>query len=147
MGLSGHNHSSSIEIMLSPTEQKEAVRWFTTESVLSNLHYFRVHDYVELLAVVHLLPDFIKDHPKVIPRTKGLIAQKPATNAREQPQCILIGSHSSLEKSLIFNCILVCTKTYQNKSLISFNKKVEKSHLKSILNFTSFSQRFLKGRM
>lgn len=37
----------------------------TVESVLSGVHYYRCHDYVELLATVHLLPEFIKQHPKV----------------------------------------------------------------------------------
>jgi len=38
---------------------------FTMEKVLSRIHYYRCHDYVELLATVYLLPDFIKNHPKV----------------------------------------------------------------------------------
>lgn len=38
---------------------------FTTERVLSGVHYFRCRDYVELLATIHLLTDFIKDYPKV----------------------------------------------------------------------------------
>ena len=37
----------------------------TVESILSNVHYYRCHDYIELLATVHLLPEFIKQHPKV----------------------------------------------------------------------------------
>lgn len=37
----------------------------TMESVLSGVHFYRCHDYVELLATVHLLPEFIKKHPKV----------------------------------------------------------------------------------
>ncbi|XP_061188835.1 uncharacterized protein LOC133197011 [Saccostrea echinata] len=37
----------------------------TVDSVLSRVHYYRCHDYVELLATVHLLPEFIKQHPKV----------------------------------------------------------------------------------
>lgn len=37
----------------------------TVESVLSGVHFYRCHDYVELLATVHLLPEFIKKHPKV----------------------------------------------------------------------------------
>ena len=86
--------------MLSPTEQKEAVSWFTTESVLSNLHYFRVHDYVELLAVVHLLPDFIKEHPKVRPSTKDLIAQKSAVSAREQSHSVFLKVPTLVLKSL-----------------------------------------------
>lgn len=32
---------------------------------LSHLHQVRCHDYVELLAELHLLPDFLSEHPKV----------------------------------------------------------------------------------
>lgn len=38
---------------------------FTAEGVLSRIHYYRCHDYIELLATIHLLPDFIKQYPKV----------------------------------------------------------------------------------
>ncbi|XP_021370414.1 DNA repair protein RAD51 homolog 3-like [Mizuhopecten yessoensis] len=38
---------------------------FTPERVLSRMHYYRCHDYIELLATIHLLPDFIKQHSKV----------------------------------------------------------------------------------
>ncbi|GAB1602287.1 DNA repair protein RAD51 homolog 3-like isoform X1, partial [Argonauta hians] len=37
---------------------------FTTDKVLQGVHYYRCRDYVELLAILHLLPTFIKDHPK-----------------------------------------------------------------------------------
>eukprot|EP00039_Didymoeca_costata_P003433 m.67672 g.67672 ORF g.67672 m.67672 type:complete len:355 (+) comp11906_c0_seq4:140-1204(+) len=38
---------------------------FNTESVLSAVHYFRVHNYVQQLAVIQMLPEFIKEHAKV----------------------------------------------------------------------------------
>lgn len=47
------------------TEQREALQSFTVETVLSQLFLFRCHDYVELLAQTHLLPDFLSQHPKV----------------------------------------------------------------------------------
>ncbi|RUS33942.1 hypothetical protein BC938DRAFT_483185 [Jimgerdemannia flammicorona] len=33
--------------------------------VLSRIHYFRVHDFVELLALMRILDEFLKSHPKV----------------------------------------------------------------------------------
>ncbi|XP_014786211.1 DNA repair protein RAD51 homolog 3 isoform X3 [Octopus bimaculoides] len=38
---------------------------FTTDQVLNGIHYFRCRDYVELLAIIHLLSELIKDRPKV----------------------------------------------------------------------------------
>ena len=35
------------------------------ESILSKVHYFPCHDYTELLATVHLLGEFIEQHPSV----------------------------------------------------------------------------------
>ncbi|VDI78263.1 RAD51-like protein 2 [Mytilus galloprovincialis] len=58
-------HCQQISQMESDEETKSSMSQFTTEKVLSRIHYYRCHDYVELLATVHLLPDFIKDHPKV----------------------------------------------------------------------------------
>ncbi|XP_028662784.1 DNA repair protein RAD51 homolog 3 [Erpetoichthys calabaricus] len=47
------------------TGQLGALENFTLETILSNIFFFRCHDYVELLAQVHLLPDFLFKHPKV----------------------------------------------------------------------------------
>ncbi|MFT7797028.1 DNA repair protein RAD51 homolog 3 isoform X1 [Arapaima gigas] len=47
------------------TEQREALKGFTVESILSNLFLFRCHDYVELLAETYLLPDFLAQHREV----------------------------------------------------------------------------------
>ena len=38
----------------------------TIESFLSGVHYYRCYDYVELMATVQLLPDFLRENPKVI---------------------------------------------------------------------------------
>ena len=46
-------------------EQVQTMRTYTAESILDGFHYFRCHDYVELVACVNLLPDFIEKHPKV----------------------------------------------------------------------------------
>uniref|UniRef100_UPI00398E8C5F DNA repair protein RAD51 homolog 3 n=1 Tax=Pristiophorus japonicus TaxID=55135 RepID=UPI00398E8C5F len=45
--------------------QRQAVQAFSVSSILSRIYYFRCHDYVELLAQVHLLADFLAEHPKV----------------------------------------------------------------------------------
>ncbi len=37
----------------------------TVEKVLSRIHYYRCHDYIELVALVNLLPDVVRLHPKV----------------------------------------------------------------------------------
>ncbi|XP_050407985.1 DNA repair protein RAD51 homolog 3 isoform X2 [Patella vulgata] len=38
---------------------------FRLENVLKGIHYFRCHDYIELLANIQLLPDFLKEHKQV----------------------------------------------------------------------------------
>lgn len=37
----------------------------TAEEMLGRMHYFRVHNYIEQLAVVQILPDFVASHPAV----------------------------------------------------------------------------------
>lgn len=37
----------------------------SAESVLSNIHYYRVYDYTEQLAVVNVLPQLLEQRPKV----------------------------------------------------------------------------------
>ncbi|XP_045913075.1 DNA repair protein RAD51 homolog 3 [Micropterus dolomieu] len=46
-------------------EQRDAMTNFTVDAILSNMFVVRCHDYVELLAELHLLPDFLSDHPSV----------------------------------------------------------------------------------
>ncbi|XP_062815015.1 DNA repair protein RAD51 homolog 3 isoform X5 [Anolis carolinensis] len=43
-----------------------ALETFSLDNILSHIYYFRCHDYVELLAQVYLLPDFLSEHPKVV---------------------------------------------------------------------------------
>ncbi|NWW91170.1 RA51C protein, partial [Rhynochetos jubatus] len=43
----------------------EALETFSLESILSHIYYFRCRDYIELLAQVYLLPDFLSEHSKV----------------------------------------------------------------------------------
>ncbi|XP_074641737.1 DNA repair protein RAD51 homolog 3-like isoform X2 [Tubulanus polymorphus] len=43
----------------------EECRDFNLESVLKAVYCFRCHDYIELVALIHTLPDFLKEHSKV----------------------------------------------------------------------------------
>ncbi|KAM4647921.1 DNA repair protein RAD51 homolog 3 isoform 1-T1 [Amazona ochrocephala] len=43
----------------------KALETFSVESILSHIYYFRCRDYIELLAQVYLLPDFLLEHSKV----------------------------------------------------------------------------------
>uniref|UniRef100_A0A1A8QMM2 DNA repair protein RAD51 homolog 3 n=2 Tax=Nothobranchius rachovii TaxID=451742 RepID=A0A1A8QMM2_9TELE len=46
-------------------EQRVAMTTFTVETILSNIFLVRCHDFVELMAELHLLPDFLRDWPRV----------------------------------------------------------------------------------
>uniref|UniRef100_A0A8D0C9G6 DNA repair protein RAD51 homolog 3 n=1 Tax=Salvator merianae TaxID=96440 RepID=A0A8D0C9G6_SALMN len=46
-------------------DHQAALETFSLENILSHIYYFRCHDYVELLAQSHLLPDFLAEHSKV----------------------------------------------------------------------------------
>nr|XP_054747984.1 DNA repair protein RAD51 homolog 3-like [Lytechinus pictus] len=46
-------------------EDVEGLQGFTTEKILSGIHYFRCHNHVELIALVNLLPEFLSKNPKV----------------------------------------------------------------------------------
>lgn len=46
-------------------EQRVAMTTFTVETILSNMFLVRCHDYIELLAELHLLPNFLSNHPRV----------------------------------------------------------------------------------
>ncbi|XP_036845890.1 DNA repair protein RAD51 homolog 3 isoform X2 [Oncorhynchus mykiss] len=52
-------------LLAEDSEQQEALKGFTVETILSNLFLVRCHDYVELLAETYLLPDFLAQHPGV----------------------------------------------------------------------------------
>ncbi|XP_048840345.1 DNA repair protein RAD51 homolog 3 isoform X2 [Brienomyrus brachyistius] len=52
-------------LLADDAEQREALKVFTVEDILSKLYLFRCHDYVELLAETYLLPDFLSQHPEV----------------------------------------------------------------------------------
>ncbi|XP_029994107.1 LOW QUALITY PROTEIN: DNA repair protein RAD51 homolog 3-like [Sphaeramia orbicularis] len=52
-------------LLVEDDEQRDAMTMFTVETILSNLFLVRCRDYVELLAEVHLLPDFLSQHPNI----------------------------------------------------------------------------------
>ena len=56
---------SCLFVCLFETEHMAAVKDFDTSTVLARIHYFRVHDCAEQLALFHLLPEFCKEHPNV----------------------------------------------------------------------------------
>ncbi|XP_022086400.1 DNA repair protein RAD51 homolog 3-like isoform X2 [Acanthaster planci] len=47
------------------TEQQTVLADFSVEKLLSGIHFFRCHDYTELLALVNLLPEILEKHKKV----------------------------------------------------------------------------------
>lgn len=47
------------------TSQKDAVSKISRDSMLANVHFFRVRDYTEQLAVTQMLPSFVNSHPEV----------------------------------------------------------------------------------
>ncbi|XP_041655570.1 DNA repair protein RAD51 homolog 3 [Cheilinus undulatus] len=52
-------------LLVEDDEQRVAMTTFSVETILSNIFLVRCHDYVELLAELQLLPDFLSEHPKV----------------------------------------------------------------------------------
>ncbi|XP_048375306.1 DNA repair protein RAD51 homolog 3 isoform X2 [Sphaerodactylus townsendi] len=59
-------HCRLIAEMHPEEDQQAALEAFTLENILSHIYYFRCHDYVELLAQIYLLPDFLAEHSKVV---------------------------------------------------------------------------------
>lgn len=47
-------------------EEQQTANNMTVESVLSRIHYYRVHDYVEQIALVNILPQLLQQHAPVI---------------------------------------------------------------------------------
>lgn len=45
--------------------QIEAMKKFQVENILSKIYVFRCHDYMQLIALSHVLSDFLTEHPKV----------------------------------------------------------------------------------
>ena len=47
------------------TLQTEALKKFQVESILAKIYVFRCHDYMQLIALSHILPEFLAEHLKV----------------------------------------------------------------------------------
>lgn len=47
------------------SDHQKALETFSVENILSHIYYFRCRDYIELLAQVYLLPEFLSEHSKV----------------------------------------------------------------------------------
>lgn len=60
-----HKHCHQMAQADQNPDQLTVMTTFTVNSILSRVFYFRCHDYTELIALVHVLPDFLKEHPKV----------------------------------------------------------------------------------
>ncbi|XP_022619642.1 DNA repair protein RAD51 homolog 3-like [Seriola dumerili] len=52
-------------LLVEDDEQRVAMTTFTVETILSDIFLVRCNDYMELLAELHLLPDFLLNHPRV----------------------------------------------------------------------------------
>ncbi|XP_061746030.1 DNA repair protein RAD51 homolog 3-like [Nerophis ophidion] len=52
-------------LLADDADQRDAMTTFNVDNILSNIFLVRCHDYVELLAEVYLLPDFLSAHPQV----------------------------------------------------------------------------------
>ncbi|XP_054640506.1 DNA repair protein RAD51 homolog 3 [Dunckerocampus dactyliophorus] len=52
-------------LLMDDAEQQDAMTTFTVDTILSNIFLVHCHDYVELLAEVYLLHDFLSRHTKV----------------------------------------------------------------------------------
>ncbi|KAK3580793.1 hypothetical protein CHS0354_025132 [Potamilus streckersoni] len=58
-------HCEHIAQMEPNEELLEHLKSLTMQHMLTGIHYYRCYNYVQLLAIVHLLPAFLKNHPKV----------------------------------------------------------------------------------
>lgn len=56
---------ATIDHCKTVTDDEDTFKQFTVDYVLSRIHYFRCQDYIELLAIVQLLPEFVHQHSNV----------------------------------------------------------------------------------
>lgn len=47
------------------TVHRDVMKEFDVEKILSGIYYFRCHDHIQLIALVHTLDDFMSKHDKV----------------------------------------------------------------------------------
>lgn len=46
-------------------DNKDAVEAFSVDNILNGIHVYRCHDYIQLIALSHLLPDYLAENNKV----------------------------------------------------------------------------------
>jgi len=55
-----------LQILAEGDDEKQAkLEEFTLENILSHIHYYRIHDYIEQIALFNTLDDFLQSHPLV----------------------------------------------------------------------------------
>ncbi|CAL4171815.1 unnamed protein product [Meganyctiphanes norvegica] len=55
----------AVQHIQSVAQNKEEVATFSVDGILRGTHYYRCTSYIEVMAVVKLLPKFLEDHPNV----------------------------------------------------------------------------------
>jgi len=58
-------HVSKMANLRNDPALSAAANSVATDKILQSIHLFRIHDYVEQIAVIHTLPGFLDQHPKV----------------------------------------------------------------------------------
>ena len=48
-----------------PEEEKLAATSLNIETILNGIHYYRIHHYIEQVALVNILPQFLEKHKQV----------------------------------------------------------------------------------
>ncbi len=46
-------------------EEKQAAANIKLETILQHIYFYRIHHYVEQIALINILPQFLQQHPKV----------------------------------------------------------------------------------
>lgn len=49
-------------------EEKIAAASLNMETILNGIYYYRIHHYIEQVALINILPEFLEQHKKVINR-------------------------------------------------------------------------------
>ncbi|XP_076435175.1 DNA repair protein RAD51 homolog 3-like [Babylonia areolata] len=80
------------------------MRDYNLEKILAGIHYFRCHDYTELLATVHILTSFLQAHPKV----KVVIVDSVAFPFRHNVEDLSL--RTRLLASLAQSCVQLATR-------------------------------------
>ncbi|KAL8560047.1 hypothetical protein ACOMHN_041516 [Nucella lapillus] len=86
------------------TEGEGEVADYNLEKILSGVHYFRCHDYTELLATVHTLTSFLQTHPDV----KVVIIDSVAFPFRHNFEDLSL--RTRLLAALAQNCVQLATR-------------------------------------